>query len=61
MKKEDKIVVIDQVLANLNEYSHFYIADAAGLTVDLTSDIRRACFKKEIKLLVVKNTMLKKA
>ncbi len=61
MKKEDKIVVIDQVLANLNEYSHFYIADAAGLTADLTSDIRRACFKKEIKLLVVKNTLLKKA
>lgn len=61
MKKEDKIVVIDQVLANLNDYSHFYIADAAGLTADLTSDIRRACFKKEIKLLVVKNTLLKKA
>lgn len=61
MKKEDKVVVIDQVLANLNDYSHFYVADAAGLTADLTSDIRRACFKKEIKLLVVKNTLLKKA
>ncbi len=61
MKKEDKVVVIDQVLANLNDYSHFYIADAAGLTADLTSDIRRACFKNEIKLLVVKNTLLKKA
>ncbi|MCQ2230615.1 MAG: 50S ribosomal protein L10 [Paludibacteraceae bacterium] len=61
MKKEDKNIVIDQVLANLNDYSHFYIADAAGLTADLTSDIRRACFKKEIKLMVVKNTLLKKA
>ncbi|MBO4529479.1 MAG: 50S ribosomal protein L10 [Paludibacteraceae bacterium] len=61
MKKEDKSVIIDQILAGLNDYSHFYIADAAGLTADLTSDIRRACFKKDIKLVVVKNTLLKKA
>ncbi|MCQ2209071.1 MAG: 50S ribosomal protein L10 [Paludibacteraceae bacterium] len=61
MKKEDKNVIIDQVLASLNDYSHFYIADAAGLTADLTSDIRRACFNKDIKLVVVKNTLLKKA
>ena len=61
MKKEDKNIVIDQVLASLNDYSHFYIADAAGLTADLTSDIRRACFNKEIKLIIVKNTLLKKA
>ena len=61
MKKEDKNIVIDQVLANLNDYSHFYVADAAGLTADLTSDIRRACFNKDIKLVIVKNTLLKKA
>lgn len=61
MKKEDKDIVINQVLENLNNYSHFYIADAAGLTADLTSDIRRACFKQDIKLVVVKNTLLKKA
>lgn len=61
MKKEDKNIVIDQVLESLNGYSHFYIADAAGLTADLTSDIRRACFKQDIKLVVVKNTLLKKA
>jgi large subunit ribosomal protein L10 len=61
MKKEDKDIVISQVLENLNNYSHFYIADAAGLTADLTSDIRRACFKQDIKMVVVKNTLLKKA
>jgi large subunit ribosomal protein L10 len=61
MKKEDKNIVIDQILEGSNGYSHFYIADAAGLTADLTSDIRRACFKRDIKLVVVKNTLLKKA
>ncbi len=61
MKKEDKSIVIDQILDSLNGYSHFYIADASGLTADLTSDIRRACFKQDIKLIVVKNTLLKKA
>ncbi|MBO7506521.1 MAG: 50S ribosomal protein L10 [Paludibacteraceae bacterium] len=61
MKKEDKGAVIEQIFDNLNQYAHFYIADAAGLTADLTSDLRRACFKNDIKLFVVKNTLLKKA
>jgi large subunit ribosomal protein L10 len=61
MKKEDKSAIIDQVLASLNDYNHFYVADASGLTAGMTSDIRRACFNKNIKLVVVKNTLLKKA
>lgn len=61
MKKEDKGAVIEQIFDNLNEYSHFYIADVAGLPADATSDLRRSCFKNDIKLFVVKNTLLKKA
>ena len=61
MKKEDKNLIIEQIVNSLNEYSHFYLTDAAGLTADLTSDLRRACFKKEIKFVVVKNTLLKRA
>ena len=61
MKKEDKNLIIEQIVNSLNEYSHFYLTDAAGLTADLTSDLRRACFKNEIKFVVVKNTLLKRA
>ena len=61
MKKEDKSAIIEQLKVTLGEYKHFYIADAAGLNAADTSELRKICFKKEIKLVVAKNTLLKKA
>ncbi|MCQ2218298.1 MAG: 50S ribosomal protein L10 [Paludibacteraceae bacterium] len=61
MKKEDKSAIIEQLTGMLNEYSHFYIADASGLNAEDTSKLRRACFGQDIKLVVAKNTLLKKA
>jgi large subunit ribosomal protein L10 len=61
MKKEDKSAIIEQLKVTLGEYKHFYIADAAGLNAADTSELRRTCFKGEIKLIVAKNTLLKKA
>ena len=61
MKKEDKGIIIEKIAATLKEYSHFYLADTTSLDAEATSALRRACFGKEIKLMVVKNTLLKKA
>ena len=61
MKKEDKSAIIEQLRISLDEYKHFYIADAAGLNAADTNELRRTCFKSEIKLIVAKNTLLKKA
>lgn len=61
MKKEDKTAIIEQLKGHLNEYAHFYVTNVEGLNATQTSDLRRECFKQEIKLLVVKNTLLKKA
>ena len=61
MKKEDKSAIIEQLKGSLGEYKHFYIADAAGLNAADTSELRRTCFKGDIKLIVAKNTLLKKA
>ena len=61
MKKEDKSAIIEQLKGTLGEYKHFYIADAAGLNAADTSELRRTCFKGDIKLVVAKNTLLKKA
>jgi len=61
MKKEDKSAIIEQLGAQLSEYSHFYLTNIEGLDAQATSDLRRACFKKDIKLVVVKNTLLAKA
>lgn len=45
----------------LGEYSCVYLTDTAGLDAENTSNLRRACFKGDIKMLCVKNTLLKKA
>lgn len=61
MKKEDKSVIISQLESTINEYAHLYLADIAGMNAAQTSELRRACFKQDIKLVVVKNTLLQKA
>ncbi|MFN8254114.1 MAG: 50S ribosomal protein L10 [Bacteroidales bacterium] len=61
MKREDKSNLIDSLTDQINTSSHFYLADISDLNSVATSDLRRECFKKDIKLQVVKNTLLKKA
>ena len=61
MKKEDKSAIIKQLESTLGEYAHFYLMDIGGLNAAKTTELRRICFKQEIKLVVVKNTLLQKA
>jgi large subunit ribosomal protein L10 len=61
MKKEDKVLNIEKLEALLGEYAHFYVTDIAGLNAEKTSALRRTCFNKEIKLVMVKNNLFKKA
>lgn len=61
MKKEDKSTLISELSNKLEEYSHFYLADIADLNSVKSSELRRECFNKDIKLVVVKNTLLKQA
>jgi large subunit ribosomal protein L10 len=61
MRKEDKITVIEQIATTVDEYANFYLTDIATLNAAKTSSLRRECNKQEIKLLVVKNTLFKKA
>ena len=61
MKKELKDTIIVELGEKLKEYPHFYLADLTGLNAEQTSDLRRKCFKSDIKLLVVKNKLLHKA
>lgn len=60
MKKEDKGLIIEKIAETLKEYSGFYLVETAGLNAEKTSALRRACFKSDIKLMVVKNTLLHK-
>ena len=61
MKKEIKDTIIVELGQKLKEYPHFYLVDLTGLNAEKTSELRRNCFKSEIKLIVVKNTLLQKA
>ena len=61
MRREEKIAIIDSLAEKFREYSHFYLTDTAQLNAADTSDLRRKCFDNDIKLIVVKNTLLKRA
>ncbi len=59
MKKEKKVELVEQILENVKTYSHLYLTDINGLDAETTSALRRKCFEKDVKLTVVKNTLLK--
>lgn len=61
MRKEVKDTIINDLGQKLKEYPHFYLVDVTGLNAEATSNLRRKCFKSEIKMVVVKNTLLHKA
>ncbi|MDX1365579.1 50S ribosomal protein L10 [Arenibacter latericius] len=61
MTREEKKNVIQDLTAQLGESSTIYLTDISGLNAERTSALRKACFKANIKLAVVKNTMLAKA
>jgi len=61
MKKEEKSQLIDSLAARLKGASSFYLTDTSTLNAATTSRLRRTCFKKNVELQVVKNTLLQKA
>ena len=61
MKKEDKSLVVKELARNIADYSHFYVVDVADMNSGKTSNLRRLCFNKEVKMLIVKNTLFIKA
>ncbi len=61
MTREEKSQVIKDLTAQLADNANIYIADISGLNAGSTSDLRRACFKANVSLAVVKNTLLEKA
>ncbi|MCD2260625.1 50S ribosomal protein L10 [Psychroserpens luteolus] len=61
MTREEKSQVIEELTAQLADNTNIYLTDISGLNAGSTSDLRRACFKADVKLNVVKNTLLTKA
>jgi large subunit ribosomal protein L10 len=61
MTREEKATVVQDLTAQLADNSIIYLTDISGMDAATTSNLRRACFKANIKLAVVKNTLLAKA
>lgn len=61
MNKKEKNQMIEVLDGMLNDNNNFYLADISGLTAEENSALRRLCFKRDVSLQVVKNTLLKKA
>jgi large subunit ribosomal protein L10 len=61
MTREEKSQVIVDLTAQISDSSVIYVADISGLNAEATSNLRRACFKADVQLAVVKNTLLVKA
>jgi large subunit ribosomal protein L10 len=60
-RREDKHAIVEELTQHIKGSNHFYLADISELNAEDTSNLRRKCFEKEVKLMVVKNTLLKKA
>ncbi len=61
MRKEDKAILIEKIKETLAQYSCVYLTSTTDLNAEKTTNLRRAAFKADVKLVVVKNTLLKKA
>lgn len=61
MTKDQKVVAIQEIKDLLQDAKVVYVADLDGLNAAQTSEFRRQAFKNNIKVRVVKNTLLQKA
>jgi large subunit ribosomal protein L10 len=61
MRKDEKNQLIDAITEQLNNSKTIYLTDISELNAEDTSNLRRLCFKRDIGLMVVKNTLLKRA
>lgn len=61
MTREEKALAIEQLKEKLASSPTIYLTDISGLDATATAELRSACFKANISLTVVKNTLLRKA
>jgi large subunit ribosomal protein L10 len=61
MRKEEKSQLIDSLTEQIKASRYLYITDISDMNVETSNRLRRLCFKRDVKLIVVKNTLLRKA
>ena len=61
MTREEKDLQIKELTQMLADNSVLYLTDATGLNSEETTQLRRACYKNDVRMRVVKNTLLRRA
>jgi len=60
-RRDEKEKIVNDLVEDIKGTTHFYLADISGLNAGDTTALRRKCFENDLKLIVVKNTLLKRA
>lgn len=61
MKKEEKIDLVQNLVSVLNQYNNIYFTGTSVLDAVSDNQFRRLCFENNVKVMVVKNSLLRKA
>lgn len=61
MTKEEKYQLVQELTEKLKTKPNVFIADCGGLSVAQVNELRGICYKENIEMQVVKNTLLRKA
>ncbi len=61
MKKEDKSIIVSELTKKLKQFPHLYLTDIEALNAETTTKLRKECFKRDVTLIMTKNTLLRKA
>lgn len=61
MKREEKLIIVNSLAEKLQQFPHFYVTDTEGLDAAQTAALRRKCFEYGVQMVVVKNTLFKRA
>lgn len=61
MTREERNDMIGELKNDISSAAVFYLTDTSAMNAEATSQLRRACFKNDVKLKVVKNTLFAKA
>jgi large subunit ribosomal protein L10 len=53
--------IVESIIRRIQDNGHFYVTDIESLNAVDTSILRRKCAENDVEIVVVKNTLLKKA
>jgi large subunit ribosomal protein L10 len=61
MNRDEKNIIIDELVENLKEFQYVYVTDSSNLSANSNNDLRKLLHKNGVKMQVIKNTFVHKA